>query len=660
MGAILPLTEQHFRLRPQDREVIRPFLFGFDVTYADTIARGKALAAYFILKAEPSIRDLLGLERELLLVYSPYKQFDARAVQLHDAVVTTHRLRLDPIGSIVVSDDLAVASVLREVEAAEPDHPPMAAFTTKDLAAIADQSALRGALAAHFFRRDLFGIEAPLRNEALFFGRKELVTELLDRFRSGQNSGLFGLRRMGKTSVLYAMGRRCVQDGIGGFVYQDLSFPGLYEARWWRVLQLIVRAAVQGLVDRPQPAGIRAMKYDYSEDQAAYHFRNDMLKLLEAAPNRRMLFALDEIENVTFDLSPSMHWSLDFLPFWRTLRGFHQEAGERLCFIVAGVSPHLLEAEAVGRYDNPLFGTVRAYYVSPFSPKGTREMVRRLSRWMGIKPEEEIYHHLSLDYGGHPYLTRQACSYLVSRLPPKRPAILTSEFYVKEKPGLTLSLDKNVRQVLNALKRWYPPEYRLLRELAAGNHEPLAEALRQRATSVQHLTGYGLVAGPLDSPHIPVGLVRAHLASEPDEFSDLPVDRQSPEEVLSEIMHRRDPIERRFRTLISMTLSVTYGAKAPGRALDCFTKDRRDFLAGFGYREMWAKTFFKELVAVIEREWQHFEAFFGSPKADVLHWLNTVNEFRPDAHAGNVERDYLDHLRFCFRRLEEKIQTVPT
>ena len=113
---------------------------------------------------------------------------------------------------------------------------------------------------------------------------------------------------MGKTSVLYAIGRRCEQDQLAGFLYQDMSFPGLYEPRWRTVLQQFVRATVQSLPADRQPGGIQAMKLDYSEERAPYHFRNDMLKLLKVMPNGRFWLALDEIENITFDLSPMTHW----------------------------------------------------------------------------------------------------------------------------------------------------------------------------------------------------------------------------------------------------------------------------------------------------------------------------------------------------------------
>ena len=45
------------------------------------------------------------------------------------------------------------------------------------------------------------------------------------------------------------------------------------------------------------------------------------LYLPEAFPQ----LALDEIEHLTFDISPAEHWRIDFLPFWQTMRSVHQD-----------------------------------------------------------------------------------------------------------------------------------------------------------------------------------------------------------------------------------------------------------------------------------------------------------------------------------------------
>ena len=59
----------------------------------------------------------------------------------------------------------------------------------------------------HFYERDLFAFESPLKKDIYFFGRRDYIHELLSRHNSSENSGVFGLRRSGKTSVLQAVER---------------------------------------------------------------------------------------------------------------------------------------------------------------------------------------------------------------------------------------------------------------------------------------------------------------------------------------------------------------------------------------------------------------------------------------------------------------------
>ena len=116
-----------------------------------------------------------------------------------------------------------------------------------------------------------------------------------------------------------------------------------------------------------------------------------------------------------------------------------------------------------------------------------------------------------------------------------------------------------MRQVVNALKRWYPTEYELLRQLAKGDQRSLQATIRDQPHMAEHLQGYGLVSAATNEARISIGLVKDYLAAEPDPSSDFPEGLSGPEEVLSEIMWRRDPIERKLRVLLSTTPRIAYG-----------------------------------------------------------------------------------------------------
>ena len=293
MARIHHAAEKYFDGYPAERDLVRPLLAAFEVTWASRQRRGRGEIAAYFLKPERFIAELFGTDREILFVYAPFPTLQARTIELHDMVASQHATRLDPMGSILVAPPSTTKRFVQEYLATNPERPPIVAFSVDELAALTDTSALRAALISQLFKRDLFAVESPLKSDALFFGRASVVSELLDRFRAGQSSGLFGLRRIGKTSVLYALGRRSVHDNLGGVAYVDTSNPGLHKSRWWGVLQQLVQAIAKPFdLKRGERSHVRALTIEYDEGNAARHFKSDVDELRRRMPEQRLLLAL--------------------------------------------------------------------------------------------------------------------------------------------------------------------------------------------------------------------------------------------------------------------------------------------------------------------------------------------------------------------------------
>ena len=658
MGRIHPDAENtYFRKHLEEREIVRPFLSCFDVTRAFRRQDGRGEVAAYYLAPERFISELLGVDREILLVYSPYEKFQARTVQLHDTILAEDRVRLDPVGSIIVSDSPNVRNELHDIVGSEPERPPILALPTSMLARLKQADHIRSLFVEGFFSRDLFALESPLRSDISFFGRQDIVAELLDRFRSGQNSGLFGLRRIGKTSVLYALRRRVIEGGLGGVIYLDLSNPAIYRGRWWHVLESMAQVLVESSsLTKTQRSKLHVGASTYTESNAAAFFKGDLETIRARFPKSRVLLEFDEIEQITFGLSPAQHWTDDFLPLWQTLRSMHQDTQGDVCYVVAGVNPHPLEADRVGRFDNPLFSTAKPYFLAPFDAATVREMVRRLARYMGLRCEETLYVKLTGEYGGHPFLVRQACSHLAKRIE-KRPETLTVQLFNQEKRHIALALERNVRQILNVLAIWYPNELELLTQLAGGDVTTFKEFAGDSAEFTQHVEGYGLVRSPRYEPQITIGLVETVLLKTAKEVANEQTPVDDPDAVRAEISRRRNAIEIRLREVLRDGLRYRYGGKSAGQLLKCFADERRTTLTPFSYDDIWSHLYFNELGTVIDREWAAFQAWFSEDKDKVLMWIDEINRSRSvDAHAGRIDDEALVMLRMCFRRLETRLQ----
>src|SRR5690606_26518590 len=55
--------------------------------------------------------------------------------------------------------------------------------------------------------------------------RENIVSELADQAKKGQNTGVFGLRKTGKTSLLYKLARHMDAHEIANSVYIDCKSP---------------------------------------------------------------------------------------------------------------------------------------------------------------------------------------------------------------------------------------------------------------------------------------------------------------------------------------------------------------------------------------------------------------------------------------------------
>jgi hypothetical protein len=636
--------------------VAETFLMGFDIRQGRD-APNPSLSAFF-LRPDPDMAQFLGVEqdRDILLLVSTAKELQARIFSVLDGVLDDHRARLDPVLSILVGADPRTKSRVQTVLRQERDRAPIVALSAAEAQRIPDRAALQSVFAQQFFTRDLFAQESPLRYDEQFFGREELRALLWDRCRSGQNTGIFGLRRIGKTSLLFYLNRRVRHDGLGIATYLDLSSPDRYQARWYALLQKISMSLADSLKLRPAlRERLHCHAAVYQANDGSELFRQDLNLMRNSFKGRSFVILLDEIENVTFDISPAVHWREDFLPFWQTLRSIHQESEGRFCIVIAGVNPHILETSHIGRHDNPLFGTVLDRPVLPFDASTVRQMVQKLSGWMGLSCEPELYERLWFEYGGHPFLVRQACSHLAS-LVSSRPAILKVELFEAERERLSSLLDKNVRQVLSVLNMWYPDEYDLIKDLAHGRKSEFLEYAAATPEFVKHVQYYGLVRDLDDNPRISMEVVANHLKTAAQEDERLAGRSPEWETTIAEISRRRNQIELRLRNLMMEGLRFAHGNRAASITLGCLPQQRRDILTQYAYREVWQELYFSELIEILKKQWAVFQNRFAEDRDVVLRYLDQVNRARADAHAKVLAEEDIKYTFVCFRRLDMMLE----
>src|SRR5215813_1638595 len=199
----------HLAAHPGEEAFLAPFVPLFDVTRGDVVDDFNTTASVYLLQPDPDTKQTFGFEREIVLAYSPFPRFEPRLAQLVDRFMNRlpARGRVESLCFIVVIDDMNVRQHVGDFVTSSVETKTIIPFSRIELDGGADHRFVRNRMAQSLFARDLFDISQALVEDTYFFGRQSFVQALVDRFRRGQNAGLFGLRKTGKTSVISKLRR---------------------------------------------------------------------------------------------------------------------------------------------------------------------------------------------------------------------------------------------------------------------------------------------------------------------------------------------------------------------------------------------------------------------------------------------------------------------
>ena len=395
----------HFDSHSSEQALASRLDEGFDITYG----RPWGDLAMWLSEPKSHMRERFGFAKELLTVYSKHKRTDARVLTTIEDISRTPEFKHRMERAVVLLIHSGEAEETRQLLQEHPDWIIVPISTNELMNPDRGTLFLRARIAETIGTLDLFGMSSPITSDRYFFGRNDIVQQhivrLIDR---GENAGLFGLRKTGKTSVLFAIARR-LEDRPILTEYIDCQNPGIHAARWWQVLETVAERCADSL-RRDKRRTVKTSRYD--EVSAGNLFLKDVRSLLDHGQLQHVVILFDEIEYMTPRISGPLgqHWDSDFVPLWQTIRAVHHEVKGRLTFSVAGVNPAAVTTSHFGQTSNPIFQLATPAYLSPLDTPQVRDMVRTIGRYSGLNIEEPVYKYLSETYGGHPFLIRIACS----------------------------------------------------------------------------------------------------------------------------------------------------------------------------------------------------------------------------------------------------------
>jgi hypothetical protein len=397
----------------------------------------------------------------------------------------------------------------------------------------------------HLPKFDIFNYRDPVHGRA-FIGRVREVDAIAQRLLRGEAAGVFGLRKVGKSSLLDAV--RQLIDPVGAAIARmglRAKIAGEVHAQ-----AIVVSLDVQGLVVRTRDVLAKRLWERLQERLAATGISTSTSPDVEraaGAPGRPVL-PLDEapsadpLENLRRLLTSALEkpevpavcfvideYDLLFEGYGgepavkdveQILALFRQiaQATGRVSLALVGRDPVFVTQPLVNGFTNPLLGWVEPFHLGPFSDEDATELLRRLGRRVGIEVDDATV-ALALRWtGGHPLLLREYGSALheVAR---------TSRSETMREQAVDVLLRRDAvhticGEVEVLLETRFPDALALLRALVTGPDAAARTVLEQagagggRAGKV--LFDFGLVRGTARAPWVPLVYQDAFAMSAPE------------------------------------------------------------------------------------------------------------------------------------------------
>ena len=492
---------------PEQEKLIKPFLNGFDITFANKYEINNTVLFGYILKPEDFMKEPFGLNREMLLAYTPFDDFQPRALQAVNMLFNRDPFinRIDTLNCFLLSKDPEVLNHAGITSFSGEESRSIVPFVTEELLSnSSDNWYIRNVLRKNLYGVDLFDFNLPLRDEANFFGRQQIIARYIDSIKRNENRGIFGLRKTGKTSFLFKLERVIREQKIGLVFYYDCKSPSYRMLHWYELLGEICnnianRMNISTRAKNTEKSIIKNLRYVVKE---------------AAALQTKIIIMFDEIEYISFISPMNDHWKNEFIDFWQSIWSI-QSVHRNFVFIISGVNPSLTEIDTVNGIQNPLFGIVTSEYLQGLTEEETREMIRSIGRRMGLKFEADTIKLLFDQFNGHPMLLRRACSYINGCYDTEtRPITIDRKDVENRQSELNSSLSYYFKHVVSEIQTFYPDEYEMFEILAAGQVYDFME-LSSIEAFTKHLYAYGLVAREgTKPPYVKMPVAGRYVAAE--------------------------------------------------------------------------------------------------------------------------------------------------
>jgi hypothetical protein len=636
------------------------------ITYEGGYEEGNS--QYGVLYAKPSQRlaATLCVDRELLVLTSRFQDQQVRTINAALKLIEDSSGRLEQNVAIIIHADQRGNHKLKNW-GRERGLSVLPVFAGHE--AWPSGERFENLLAAELFSHDPFDVTGPVADDSNFFGRRTEAQELARKLQNGQIRACFGIRKIGKTSILNRVIKECEEYYDCLCLVLDCSRDELWSASAGDLLESLATSMEQAKISGARYSSVEPMKSKGDLKDVARRLGDAI-----SSTQKPVIVFLDEIDYIGPGSPTANHWRTEFNPFWRTVRAIYQEntrATKNLSLFISGVSSKWFSQESIDSVENAALALVPEEYLLPLARGASVAMIKTMARRAGIQISEEVGDRIASSCSDIPFWIRKACSFIHRQLPIEgRPLTLTT-VRVKELLGEFVNSDGApfAGVALRHLFRVYPELVPTCRALSDG------DTADQSQTLVKTLEKYGIIKSEANKPVLSGPMIKAGWSWYCEDQSATRETKQTAPEVstpsnsdineygiwadeLAMIGKRRNILEKALRdTILNFYKFDSLKHKEKGttqkRILDGIPSERRDKLSALGPHDIMPKLYWLDLCQIVKRDWDLFGPLFNDKNAFESSCV-IVNE-RPDAHAK--ELDYADialHKR-ALKWFEEKI-----
>ncbi|MFI8261977.1 hypothetical protein [Streptomyces sp. NPDC085665] len=444
----------------------------------------------------PNVRETFDLRLDVLCLSASYERVEPRSLTLIAERLRSRNARVDPDFAILFTSDPGAAELVKRRRG------QLAILTVNSQELISGPGAgLRERIAEIMTTHDHYDLTRPITEPAAFYGRQAEVAELSFALDRGQSVGVFGLRKAGKTSLLNFVASQRKDNGKP-VVWLDISVLQAAEAFQLELLERCHEIIRKLELKPPRLMSLTRDGNPNPSAQISTYWVRDLNALLDTLPDRLELF-VDEIDQAwpsRSNLGSESAYAV--LKCLNQLRGVVQsrEADGRhgIGVVCAGVDPAIFEKPLIDRRDNLLYKFARLSFLSPMKRDEMGDMVRNLGKRMALRySDHRTLDFLFQEFGGHPLLTRKACSVAArqrpqSEIPWHVPLSALDEAARMRGPNTPQS---EVQDVLDSFTEWFGDEAAMLPLLWSDDPQEKQEArewARSEPDMAAHLMSYGI------------------------------------------------------------------------------------------------------------------------------------------------------------------------